>query len=73
MGERLAVRNLFTDLREQGQMAAARRPMASGTSRRLPTRLTASHPVDAEPPGKAEGSVVLVGQLQHPVHQLVDA
>jgi FTR1 family protein len=38
MGDRLAVRNLFTDLREQGRWAAARHRLASGKSRRLPMR-----------------------------------
>ena len=50
VSERLAVRNLFTDLREQGQMgggppphgAADHRPMGRRISRRLPMRWTES-------------------------------
>lgn len=41
MSERLAVRNLFTDLREQGQMGGGHRPMGRRTSRRLPMPWTA--------------------------------
>ncbi len=36
MGERLAVRNLLTDLREQGQMSGGQAPMANARSRRSP-------------------------------------
>lgn len=42
MGDKLAVRNLFTELRELGQVGAVSRLMASVTSRRSPTHWTES-------------------------------
>ncbi len=38
MGERLALRNLFSDLRDQGRWAVVRRPMPSVIARPSPTR-----------------------------------
>lgn len=44
MGDKLAMRNLMADLRDQGRWAAARRPTVSVTARRSPTPWTACSP-----------------------------